>query len=280
MLTHPKVSILAAASLMVAFLVCCSVARGQEPILSREKACHFYGQASQGASAWNKDDSCSIPRLEFLDTGFRQTDFNCCGGGATSPTTNADIPPGLEVVVTGGHYWSVSGPRLVGGQFFLHTYCGPEPPPGPGCNVDVEVWAHYRVVPPPANPTGASSGSGGGGSKESPPDSRKAEDPGRNPILNAGNLDKILAFAFGCFFAIVLLLIAIFDRNPTQLAIFIYRVVLALVAAGIGAVIPGMIDVNVQPVIRAGGAIALFVIVFWFNPPNLVTGGPKEPKQT
>ena len=74
----------------------------------------------------------------------------------------------------------------------------------------------------------------------------------------------------------ILLLIAIFDRKPTQLAIFIYRVVLALVAAGIGAVIPGMIDVNVQPVIRAGGAIALFVIVFWFNPPNLVTGGPKE----
>ena len=66
-------------------------------------------------------------------------------------------------------------------------------------------------------------------------------------------------------------------RKPTQLAIFIYRVVLALVAAGIGAVIPGMIDVNVQPVIRAGGAIALFVIVFRFNPPNLVTGSPKEP---
>jgi hypothetical protein len=41
-----------------------------------------------------------------------------------------------------------------------------------------------------------------------------------------------------------------------------------------------MIDVNVQPVIRAGGAIALFVIVFWFNPPNLVTGPPQDPKQS
>ena len=66
-------------------------------------------------------------------------------------------------------------------------------------------------------------------------------------------------------------MIAKFDRDPTPLGILIYRVILALVAAGIGAVIPGMIDVNVQPVVRAGGAIALFVIVFWFNPPNLVT---------
>jgi len=37
-----------------------------------------------------------------------------------------------------------------------------------------------------------------------------------------------------------------------------------------------MIDVNVQPMIRAGGAIALFVIVFWFNPPNLVRGAAKN----
>lgn len=41
-----------------------------------------------------------------------------------------------------------------------------------------------------------------------------------------------------------------------------------------------MIDANVQQVIRAGGAIALFVIVFWFNPPNLVTGPPQDPKQS
>lgn len=260
--------IVATISIVFAFLICCPTAHSQEPILSREKVCHFYGQASQGASAWNKDDSCPIPRLEFLDTSFKQRDFNCCGGGATSPTTNADIPPGLELVVTGGHYWSVSGPRLAGGQFFLHTYCGPEPAPGPGCNVDVEVWAHYRVVPQSLREETP---------KQSPPENKKVDDPGKGSILNSGNLDKVLAFAFGCFFAVILLLIAIFDRKPTQLAIFIYRVVLALVAAGIGAVIPGMIDVNVQPVIRAGGAIALFVIVFWFNPPNLVTDAPKEP---
>ncbi len=67
-------------------------------------------------------------------------------------------------------------------------------------------------------------------------------------VKNGDNLstDKLLAFIFGVFFALLLLVIARWDRDPTPMAILIYRVVLALVAAGIGAVIPGMIDINVQ----------------------------------
>jgi hypothetical protein len=84
--------------------------------------------------------------------------------------------------------------------------------------------------------------------------------------------DKILAFVFGVFFVSILLVIARSDRQPSPIGILIYRVVLALAAAGIGAVIPGMIDVNISPVIRAGGAIALFVIVYWFKPADLVAG--------
>jgi hypothetical protein len=59
------------------------------------------------------------------------------------------------------------------------------------------------------------------------------------------------------------------------MGILIYRLVLALAAAGIGAVIPGMIDVDIHPAIRAGGAIALFVIVYWFKPADLVASPPK-----
>jgi hypothetical protein len=73
-----------------------------------------------------------------------------------------------------------------------------------------------------------------------------------------------------------MLFIAYYDRDPTGIGILIYRVVLALVAAGIGAVIPGTIDVNVQPAIRAGGAITFFVIVYWFNPPALVSHSPAD----
>src|SRR5260370_25907772 len=254
---------------------CTPVARGQEPILTRDNVCHFYGQASQGGQAWNKDESCTVPRLELLDTSYHQGDFVCCGGGAGSPTTNRDIPAGLEVVVTGGHDWSVRDPKLQGNQFFLHTYCGPEPPPGPGCNVNVVVWVHYRVMPQ------ATQGNEGGGATpvRAHPNDDGNKDTGKESSKKVengfGSWDKILAVGFGFFFAIILLLIAKFEREPTPLGILIYRVVLALVAAGIGAVIPGMIDVNVQPFVRAGGAIALFVIVFWFNPPNLVTSAPK-----
>jgi hypothetical protein len=112
-----------------------------------QEVCHFHGDANQGGAAYNHDDSCIIPNADLLDAGYQQNDFNCCGGGATSPTTPRDIPPGLELRVTGGHYWSVANPRLVRDQFSLHTYCGPEPWPGPGCNVDVVVRAHYLAAP-------------------------------------------------------------------------------------------------------------------------------------
>ena len=78
--------------------------------------------------------------------------------------------------------------------------------------------------------------------------------------------DKYLAAIFGGAFAIIFLLIAIFDRDPPVHSVFIYRVLLSLTAAGLGAVIPGFIDVTVSNYVRAGGALALFVIVYFWNP--------------
>lgn len=82
--------------------------------------------------------------------------------------------------------------------------------------------------------------------------------------------EKIVAVVFGIIFICVLLAIAIFIPRPTEFQIFVFRVVLALAAAGMGAVIPGLIHVQAGPFVRAGGAIALFVVVFWFNPPRLL----------
>lgn len=123
-----------------------SLAAQQVLPVTAKNVCQFYGQADQGASGWNKDESCIIPQAELLDTTYHQNNFICCGGGASSPTTSRDIPPGLEIRVTGNSYWSVANPKLVDGEFFLHTYCGPATFPGPGCNVKVEVFAHYRPV--------------------------------------------------------------------------------------------------------------------------------------
>lgn len=84
------------------------------------------------------------------------------------------------------------------------------------------------------------------------------------------NWQKLTSLGLGLVFILVLLSIAFLVPNPTVTQWFVFRVVLALAAAGIGAIIPGLIVVNVSNVVRAGGAIALFVLVYWFNPPKLV----------
>jgi hypothetical protein len=84
------------------------------------------------------------------------------------------------------------------------------------------------------------------------------------------NWEKVAAFACGVVFVALMLIIAISIPNPSATQWFVFRVVLALAAAGIGAVIPGLIVVNVSKVVRAGGAIALFVLVYMLNPPQLV----------
>lgn len=83
--------------------------------------------------------------------------------------------------------------------------------------------------------------------------------------------DRILAFVFGVVFLAVILIIAIVIPNPSEFQIFVFRIVLAIAAAGIGAVVPGFISVNIPKYIRAGGAIALFVLIYLYNPPALIT---------
>lgn len=83
--------------------------------------------------------------------------------------------------------------------------------------------------------------------------------------------ERIAAFIFGVIFVVVMLYMTWFVPNPTPTQWFTFRVVLALAAAGVGALLPGLISVNAPPYVRAGGALALFVLVFWFNPPKLVS---------
>jgi Na+/proline symporter len=84
------------------------------------------------------------------------------------------------------------------------------------------------------------------------------------------NWEKLLAFTSGVVFVIVMLAVVLAVPTPTPEQWFVFRVVLALAAAGFGAVIPGLIVVHVSTAIRAGGAIALFVVVYALNPPRLV----------
>jgi energy-coupling factor transporter transmembrane protein EcfT len=83
--------------------------------------------------------------------------------------------------------------------------------------------------------------------------------------------ERLAAFAFGVLFVVILLVLALFVPNPTAFQYTVFRVVLALAAAGAAAMIPGFLEVQVAQWIRAGGALAVFVIVFFYNPAQLVT---------
>ncbi|SAL72368.1 hypothetical protein AWB68_04264 [Caballeronia choica] len=82
-------------------------------------------------------------------------------------------------------------------------------------------------------------------------------------------LDTYLAFAFGTCFCAVLLFLAVVIPEPSKNTAFIFRVVLSVAAGGVGAVIPGMLKIRL-PYVRAGGAFALAVMVYSFNPPALL----------
>ncbi len=84
---------------------------------------------------------------------------------------------------------------------------------------------------------------------------------------------KLLAFFFGLCFVTALLVLAIWFPNPTSFQYTVFRITLALAAAGVAGVIPGMIRLKEHPgtslMIHAGGALAVFVIVYLLAPAAL-----------
>lgn len=90
----------------------------------------------------------------------------------------------------------------------------------------------------------------------------------------------LLAFFFGLCFVAALLVLAIWFPNPTAFQYTVFRITLALAAAGIAGVIPGMIRLKMQPgamlMIHAGGALAVFVMVYLLAPAAL----PPEQEQS
>jgi hypothetical protein len=91
-------------------------------------------------------------------------------------------------------------------------------------------------------------------------------------------LQRKAAFTFGIFFIMSMLVLALFVPNPTPFQYLVFRVVLSLAAAGVAAMIPGFIELNIPNWIRAGGALAVFLIVFFYNPASLVAD-PAKPQR-
>jgi hypothetical protein len=79
-----------------------------------------------------------------------------------------------------------------------------------------------------------------------------------------------VAFIFGVIYLSIILVINLAIPNPTPFQYQTFRIVLALAAAGVGGFIPGILQVDVAPsakiAIHAAGALALFVIIYFFSP--------------
>jgi len=72
-------------------------------------------------------------------------------------------------------------------------------------------------------------------------------------------------------------LVTIFP-SPTKPQYEIFRIVIALAAGGVGAVVPGLLSLqmnlgltsNQKVVLRAGGALAVFVVVYFYSPAEAI----------
>jgi internalin A len=94
------------------------------------------------------------------------------------------------------------------------------------------------------------------------------------------NKEKYLMFGFSIAFIIVIITIALFVPNPTAFQYTIFRVVLALFAAGTAIMIPGALEITIKNWLKATGAIAVFVIVYFYSPASLVHNPETAQKTT
>lgn len=83
----------------------------------------------------------------------------------------------------------------------------------------------------------------------------------------------IAAGFFGVMFLLLMLIVATAIPNPTDFQINVFRVILAVTAGAFGAIVPGFLELEIKHNqvlwLRAGGALALFLIIYWWNPPTL-----------
>lgn len=85
---------------------------------------------------------------------------------------------------------------------------------------------------------------------------------------------QLAVFVFGVVFVVVMLVLAVAIPNPTPTQYETFKIVLALAAAGVAAFIPGFLEITLPGWLRAGGALAVFALVYLKSPANLLVKGP------
>jgi hypothetical protein len=81
---------------------------------------------------------------------------------------------------------------------------------------------------------------------------------------------RTAAFIFGVTYVTVLLIVNLIIRSPSPTQYQTFRIILALAAGGVGSMIPGILQIDMKVgakfALHAAGALALFVVVYFFSP--------------
>jgi len=92
--------------------------------------------------------------------------------------------------------------------------------------------------------------------------------------------ERMAVFVFGVMFIVAMLILAVWIPTPTPQQYETFKIVLALAVAGVAGFIPGFLEVNIPKVVRAGGAIGVFVLIYMNTPAQIVTSPTRRPPIT
>ena len=83
--------------------------------------------------------------------------------------------------------------------------------------------------------------------------------------------EQYFAFGFGAVLLLILLLVSLKHPYPSDFQYTVMRIMLALASACVAVFLTGFLRVEIKQFIEAGGALAVFVIVYFRAPAALPT---------
>jgi hypothetical protein len=106
--------------------------------------------------------------------------------------------------------------------------------------------------------------------------SRRGQAMPESLLKSASDREVTAIFIFGVVFVTAILVLAFVFPSPTDMQYLVMRIVLALATAAVATLLTGFINVEIPNFVKAGGAFAVFVIVYWYNPAALVAKPPSS----
>jgi hypothetical protein len=111
--------------------------------------------------------------------------------------------------------------------------------------------------------------------------SNNTDSPTIDQKTKHANFERYSVFIFGVVFLSVMIILSIWIPEPTKSQFFTLKLAMALAAAGIGALLPGLLELKIPLIptsfIKASGAIGLFIIVWYTDPAKLAINGIAPP---